>query len=93
MELEKGKMLHIKALAKGDRLTALGEREVFFELNGQLRAIYIQDTAVAKVDYIHFTLVCVTCRMCVEVGGVLRVLRFPSPVKLTFHRHITDSII
>ena len=44
-------MIHIKALAKGDKLTALGEREVFFELNGQLRAIFIQDKAATKVCY------------------------------------------
>lgn len=50
IELEKGKMLHIKVLAKGDKLTALGEREVFFELNGQLRALFVQDKVAAKVS-------------------------------------------
>lgn len=43
-------MLHIKVLAKGDKLTALGEREVFFELNGQLRALFVQDKVAAKVS-------------------------------------------
>ncbi|KAF3836953.1 hypothetical protein F7725_004417 [Dissostichus mawsoni] len=37
VELERGKILHIKALALGD-LNKAGQREVFFELNGQLRS-------------------------------------------------------
>ncbi|RXN27102.1 pyruvate mitochondrial-like protein [Labeo rohita] len=38
VELERGKTLHIKALALGD-LNKAGQREVFFELNGQLRSV------------------------------------------------------
>jgi pyruvate carboxylase len=44
--IEKGKTLHVKLLAVGDLKN--GEREVFFELNGQLRSIFVKDKAVAK---------------------------------------------
>ncbi|XP_031467500.1 pyruvate carboxylase, mitochondrial-like, partial [Phasianus colchicus] len=47
VELERGKTLHIKALALGD-LNAAGQREVFFELNGQLRSILVRDTQAMK---------------------------------------------
>ncbi|KAK2510324.1 hypothetical protein Q9233_017855, partial [Columba guinea] len=43
-----GKTLHIKALALGD-LNSAGQREVFFELNGQLRSILVRDTQAIKV--------------------------------------------
>lgn len=46
-------MLHIKTLAVGD-LTKSGEREVFFEMNGQLRSIYVTDKEATKVDNDHF---------------------------------------
>ncbi|XP_066438592.1 pyruvate carboxylase, mitochondrial isoform X2 [Eleutherodactylus coqui] len=50
VELERGKTLHIKALALGD-LNKAGQREVFFELNGQLRSVLVKDTqAMKKVD-------------------------------------------
>uniref|UniRef100_A0A5S6QZU9 Pyruvate carboxylase n=1 Tax=Trichuris muris TaxID=70415 RepID=A0A5S6QZU9_TRIMR len=42
VELEKGKSLHIKMLAKSE-LNAKGEREVFLELNGQLRSFLVLD--------------------------------------------------
>ena len=48
MEIEKGKMLHIVALAKGN-LTKTGQREVFFELNGQIRTVMVQDNEAMKV--------------------------------------------
>lgn len=48
MELERGKTLHIKALALGD-LNKAGQREVFFELNGQLRSVLVKDTLAMKV--------------------------------------------
>lgn len=48
MELERGKTLHIKALALGD-LNKAGQREVFFELNGQLRSVLVKDTVAMKV--------------------------------------------
>ena len=50
MELERGKNIHVKTLAKGDTLTEMGERECFFELNGQLRSLLIKDTQAAQVS-------------------------------------------
>ncbi len=49
VNIEQGKALNIKPLAKSDKLTELGQREVFFELNGQLRTMLIKDKEVAKV--------------------------------------------
>ena len=48
-----GKTLHIKTLAVSEELTKTGEREVFFELNGQLRSVLIRDNAAAKQMHIH----------------------------------------
>lgn len=39
----------IKLLAMSDSLTAAGEKEVFFEMNGQLRSVFIRDKEGAKV--------------------------------------------
>lgn len=50
VELERGKTLHIKALAVSD-LNRAGQRQVFFELNGQLRSILVKDTQAMKVQY------------------------------------------
>ena len=47
--IERGKTLHIKTLAMAADLTANGEREVFFELNGQLRSVFIRDNEATKV--------------------------------------------
>ncbi|CAG2112903.1 unnamed protein product [Medioppia subpectinata] len=44
--LEKGKVLHITTLAVSETRTDTGEREVFFELNGQLRSFLVKDKAV-----------------------------------------------
>uniref|UniRef100_A0AAY4BTT9 pyruvate carboxylase n=1 Tax=Denticeps clupeoides TaxID=299321 RepID=A0AAY4BTT9_9TELE len=52
VELEKGKTLHIKALALGD-LNKAGQREVFFELNGQLRSVLVKDTQAMKEMHFH----------------------------------------
>jgi len=41
--IEQGKTLHFKTLAQSEDLNANGEREVFFELNGQLRSVYVRD--------------------------------------------------
>ncbi len=35
--IAQGKTLHLKTLAMSEDLTRTGDREVFFELNGQLR--------------------------------------------------------
>jgi len=48
VDLEKGKSLTINTLAKSD-LTKSGEREVFFELNGQMRSVIIKDKEAMKV--------------------------------------------
>uniref|UniRef100_A0A8C5WCJ8 Pyruvate carboxylase n=1 Tax=Leptobrachium leishanense TaxID=445787 RepID=A0A8C5WCJ8_9ANUR len=52
VELERGKTLHIKALALGD-LNKAGQREVFFELNGQLRSLLVKDTQAMKVKSLN----------------------------------------
>ncbi|XP_014855347.1 PREDICTED: pyruvate carboxylase, mitochondrial [Poecilia mexicana] len=52
VELERGKTLHIKALALGD-LNKGGQREVFFELNGQLRSVLVKDTVAMKEMKFH----------------------------------------
>ena len=51
--IEKGKTLHIKTLAMAEDLTKNGEREVFFELNGQLRSVLIRDNTAVKELHIH----------------------------------------
>lgn len=48
VEIERGKTLHIAVLAKGD-LNKQGEREVFFELNGQMRTMLVKDNEAVKV--------------------------------------------
>ena len=45
--IEQGKNLHVKVLAIGD-LKHNGEREVFFELNGQLRSLFVKDKSAEK---------------------------------------------
>ncbi|XP_058790854.1 pyruvate carboxylase, mitochondrial [Phymastichus coffea] len=51
--IEKGKTLGIKTLAVAEDLTANGEREVFFEMNGQLRSVFIKDKEAVKELHIH----------------------------------------
>jgi pyruvate carboxylase len=48
VDIERGKTLNIIVLAKGD-LNKVGEREVFFELNGQMRTLYVKDNEAMKV--------------------------------------------
>jgi len=48
VDLEKGKTLTINTLAKSE-LSKSGEREVFFELNGQMRSVIIKDKEAMKV--------------------------------------------
>lgn len=47
--LERGKTLSLKALAMATDLKSNGNREVFFELNGQLRSVHIPDKEAMKV--------------------------------------------
>jgi pyruvate carboxylase len=50
--IEKGKTLHVKVLAIGELKTD-GQREVFFELNGQLRSLFVRDKSAEKDIKIH----------------------------------------
>ena len=52
MEIEKGKIIAVKTLAVSDDINIQGQREVFFELNGQLRSIFIKDATASKVSVI-----------------------------------------
>ena len=52
VELERGKTIHIVVLAKGD-LNKQGEREVFFELNGQMRTMLVKDKEAMKEIHVH----------------------------------------
>jgi len=47
--IARGKTLGVKTLAMAEDLTPNGEREVFFELNGQLRSVFIKDKEAVKV--------------------------------------------
>ncbi|XP_022650957.1 pyruvate carboxylase, mitochondrial-like [Varroa destructor] len=51
--IERGKTLHIKMLAVSANVTDKGEREVFFELNGQLRSVFVVDKTLAEVIEAH----------------------------------------
>jgi pyruvate carboxylase len=48
VEIEKGKILNITILAIGELLPD-GQREVFCEMNGQLRAVFITDKTGVEV--------------------------------------------
>ncbi|ESO03713.1 hypothetical protein HELRODRAFT_99990 [Helobdella robusta] len=52
VEIGRGKSLNIVTLAKGEKKLS-GEREVFFELNGQPRSLYIRDKEAMKDMRIH----------------------------------------
>ncbi|XP_076642747.1 pyruvate carboxylase isoform X1 [Halictus rubicundus] len=51
--IEKGKTLAFKTLAVAEDLTPNGEREVFFEMNGQLRSVFIRDKEAVKELHVH----------------------------------------
>jgi len=53
VDLEPGKTLHINALAVGDLNKSTGNKEVFMELNGQLRTINIKDKEAEKSMSYH----------------------------------------
>ncbi|XP_060804065.1 pyruvate carboxylase, mitochondrial isoform X2 [Amyelois transitella] len=53
VKIQRGKTLDIKTLAVSEEMTAAGEREVFFELNGQLRSVFIRDENASKEMKIH----------------------------------------
>jgi len=52
VDIERGKTLHIVTLAKSE-LKKNGEREVFFELNGQLRSVMVKDNEAMKEIHVH----------------------------------------
>ncbi|ELU17762.1 hypothetical protein CAPTEDRAFT_220007 [Capitella teleta] len=52
IQIEKGKILHIKLLAQG-HVTSQGNREVFFELHGQLSSVAVKDKEALKVIHVH----------------------------------------
>ena len=49
VDIEKGKTLNINTVAKSD-LTKSGDREVFFELNGQMRSVIVKDKKATQVS-------------------------------------------
>jgi len=53
VNLEPGITLHMKALAVGEMNKKSGEKEVFMELNGQLRSLNIKDKEALKVMNVH----------------------------------------
>jgi len=52
VEIERGKTLKVKTLAKGDK-NKMGMREVFFELNGHMRSVFVRDNEAQKEIHIH----------------------------------------
>ena len=48
IEIEHGKVLHIVVLAISELMVETGEREVFFQVNGQLRSMKVKDKAAIK---------------------------------------------
>ncbi|CAF4955327.1 unnamed protein product, partial [Rotaria magnacalcarata] len=53
IEIEHGKVLHIVVLAISELMVATGEREVFFQVNGQLRSMKVKDKAAIKDQKVH----------------------------------------
>lgn len=53
VEIERGKVLHIVVLAISDLMPTTGEREVFFQVNGQLRSMKVKDKAAMKNHKVH----------------------------------------
>ncbi|XP_034654961.1 pyruvate carboxylase, mitochondrial isoform X1 [Drosophila subobscura] len=51
--LERGKTLSLKAMAMAADLKPNGDREVFFEMNGQLRTVHILDKEAVKEIHVH----------------------------------------
>ncbi|KAF2671526.1 pyruvate carboxylase [Microthyrium microscopicum] len=50
VELEKGKMLILKLLAVGPLSESTGQREVFYEVNGEVRQVSVEDIHAAVED-------------------------------------------
>ena len=52
VEIQPGKVLNIKVLAISN-LHPNGQREVFCEMNGQLRTVMVEDKSVTKVGWLN----------------------------------------
>ena len=53
IEIQHGKVLHIVVLAISELMLETGEREVFFQVNGQLRSMKVKDKAAIKDQKFH----------------------------------------
>jgi pyruvate carboxylase len=53
IEIEHGKVLHIVVLAISELMIETGEREVFFQVNGQLRSMKVRDKTAIKDHKFH----------------------------------------
>jgi pyruvate carboxylase len=53
IEIERGKVLHIVVLAISELMVETGEREVFFQVNGQLRSMKVKDKVAIKDQKVH----------------------------------------
>ncbi|CAH0625326.1 unnamed protein product [Chrysodeixis includens] len=53
VRIERGKTLDIKTIAVSENMTAGGEREVFFEMNGQLRTVFVKDMTASEKMKLH----------------------------------------
>lgn len=52
VEIEKGKVLNILPVSKGE-LKPTGDREIFFQINGQSRSIIVKDKEASKEIHFH----------------------------------------
>ena len=53
VEIEHGKTLHIAVIAISNIMIETGEREVFFQVNGQLRSMKVKDRKATKDQKFH----------------------------------------
>lgn len=53
VEISKGMVITFKPLGFSQDLTPTGDREVFIEMNGQLRSVFIRDKEASKKLHIH----------------------------------------
>jgi pyruvate carboxylase len=53
IEIEHGKVLHIVVLAVSELMIETGDREVFFQVNGQLRSMKVKDKVAIKDQKVH----------------------------------------
>lgn len=80
VEIETGKTLHLKIIAVGD-VNKEGKREVFCEVNGQLRAFHVDDKNEVKVSVVGDDLDCVYTNLSDFVPGRSPTIRFETLVR------------